>query len=106
MFKYIEYIPIFGYKRVIQVLNQICESMHKDDYVEALEQIQYAQEPEKFYTTHSMPAIEEIVKKPKKRYIDYLIKQYNPSEIINMAQKYGAPFTSIFQIKKMTGFSA
>lgn len=98
-------VNLFGYKRVMQILNQLRASMHNSDYVEVLEQIQYAQEPEAFYAAHLIPPIEEIVKKPKKRYIDQLIKQYSPSDIVAMAQKYGAPFTSIFQIKKMTGLS-
>lgn len=99
-------VNLFGYKRVMQILNQLRASMHNSDYVEVLEQIQYAQEPEAFYAAHLIPSIEEIVKKPKKRYLDQLIKQYSPSDIVEMAQKYGATFTSIFQIKKMTGLSA
>jgi hypothetical protein len=99
-------INLFGYTRVLSVLNQIRPSMYEEDYSEALEQIQYAQEPEIFYTLHTIPPIEEIVKKPKQRYINQLIKHYNPSEIIKLAQKHGAPFSSIFQIKKMTGDNA
>ena len=99
-------ISLFGYTRVLSVLNQIRPSMYEEDYSEALEQIQYAWEPEIFYTHHAIPPIEEIVKKPKQRYINQLIKHYNPSEIIELAQKYNAPFSSIFQIKKMTGDNA
>ena len=61
---------------------------------------------ESYFQTHTLPSMEELLRHPKKRYIDYLSKRYSADELVKMAQEKKVPFNSLFQIKKMTGLSA
>ncbi len=98
-------LKMFGYERVISELYNNASIMPKEDYTEALEQIKYADEPDSYFDSYPLPALKQIFKKPKKRYIDALIKQYAPLELINMAKEFGVTYPSMFQIKKMTGLN-
>ena len=98
-------LKLFGYERVFSVLQNHRSAMPEEDYRESLEQIEYAKEPETYFNNHPLPVLEQVLMRPKKRYIDALVKRYDASEIVNMAKEYGASFPSIFQIKKMTGLS-
>ena len=99
-------LKLFGYKRVISVLHNNAAIMLKEDYTEVEEQIEYANEPNIYFNNHSLPTLKQVLKKPKKRYIDALIKQYTPFELIALAKEFNVTYPSLFQIKKMTGLSA
>ncbi len=99
-------LKLFGYKRLMTILESNRPIMPAEDHAEALDQIKYANEPGSYFNKHKLPALDQILKKPKKRYIDALITKYDPAEIITMAKEHGASYPSLFQIKKMTGFNA
>lgn len=99
-------LKLFGYERVISELHKNATSMPKEDYTEVLEQIAYANDPDGYFDSHPLPTLKQVLKRPKKRYIDALVKQYTPSELITMAKAFNVTYPSIFQIKKMTGLSA
>ena len=98
-------LRMFGLQRVMSELNNNQSRIPIEDYEEALEQIEYANEPEAYFDHYALPSLKQILKKPKKRYIDALVKQYAPSELLIMAKEFGATYPSLFQIKKMTGLS-
>ncbi len=99
-------IRLFGIDRVISVLIKLKDHLADEDFKEAQEQIEFAIDSESFYHTHLIPSLENILRHPKKRYIDYLFKKYSVEQLIDMAKTQGVPFSSIFQIKKMAGLSA
>lgn len=99
-------LRLFGIERVQSVLSKLKENMDEEDYNEAQEQIDFAMDAEEYFQTHTLPPIEELLRYPKKRYIDYLSKRYSADELVKMAQERKVPFNSLFQIKKMTGLSA
>lgn len=79
--------------------------MNLEDYAEAHEQIDFAVDSEKYFQTHIIPPIEELLRHPKTRYIIYLAQQYSMEELIKMAKERNVPFNVIFQIKKIIGLS-
>lgn len=99
-------IRLFGIDRVKSVLMKLKEHLADEDFREAQEQIEFAIDADSFYHTHPTPSVENILRHPKKRYIDYLCKEYSVEQLIEMAKAQGVPFSSIFQIKKMAGLSA
>ena len=80
--------------------------MNAMDYKEAEEQIEYAVSSEAYNEQHTLPALEEIIRHPKQRYIDRLTQKYSSSEILKIANSNNVHFTTLFQIKKMLGDSA
>lgn len=76
-----------------------------EDYNEASEQIEFAIDSESYFEAHPLPALEELLRHPKKRYITYLSKQYGADELVKMAQEKKVPFNALFQIKKMIGIN-
>lgn len=99
-------IRLFGIERVHTILMKLEKTMPIEDYNEAKEQIEFSIDPETYFQDHPLPALEELLRHPKKRYITYLSKQYSADELVKMAQEKKVPFNSLFQIKKMTGRSA
>lgn len=99
-------LMLFGLERVKSELNNIQSQIPKEDYTEALEQIEYANDPEVYFDKYPLPGLKQVLKNPKKRYIDALIKHYTPSELLRMAKELELPYPALFQIKKMTGLSA
>lgn len=99
-------LMLFGLERVKSELNNIQSQIPKEDYTEALEQIEYANDPEVYFDKYPLPGLKKVLKNPKKRYIDALIKHYTPSELLRMAKELELPYPALFQIKKMTGLSA
>jgi hypothetical protein len=99
-------IRLFGIERVRSILIKLREIMPLEDYNEALEQIEFAIDSETYFKNHPLPALEELLRHPKKRYMTYLTKQYSADELVKMAQERKVPFSALFQIKKMVGLSA
>lgn len=99
-------LRLFGIERIHAVLSKLKEIIAVEDYNEAKEQIDFAIDAENYYVTHTFPPIEELLRHPKKRHIDYLSKRYSADELVKMAQEKKVPFNSLFQIKKMIGLSA
>lgn len=65
-------LRLFGIERVRLVLSKLKENMNLEDYAEAHEQIDFAVASEKYFQTHTIPPIEELLHHPKTRYIIYL----------------------------------
>ncbi len=99
-------IRLFGIERVRSILMKLENTIPIEDYNEASEQIEFSIDPETYFDNHPLPALEELLRHPKKRYITYLSKQYSADELVKMAQEKKVPFNTLFQIKKMTGVSA
>lgn len=99
-------LRLFGIERVRSVLSKLKENMAEEDYNEAQEQIDFVMDAEEYFQMYTLPPIDELLRHPKKRYIDYLSKLYSADELVKMAQEKKVPFNSLFQIKKMTGLSA
>lgn len=99
-------IRLFGIERVRSILMKLRNTMPVEDYNEASEQIEFAINPETYFEAHPLPALEELLRHPKKRYITYLNTLYSADELVKMAQEKKVPFNALFQIKKMAGLSA
>lgn len=97
-------LKLFGYERVIHVLQKI--EMHPSDYTEASEQVLYAYDRENYYKTHTLPPLHDILKHPKKRYVDALLDQYSADTLIEMAQKQEVSYPALFSLQKMTSSAA
>ncbi len=96
----------FGYQRVVALLKKQKNNMHPNDYQEALEQIDYSENPKEFFQIYTLPSVYQMLQHPKKRYIDTLQKQYTPENIYAMAKEYKISYPSLFQIKKMMEYVA
>lgn len=96
-------IRLFGIERVRSILMKFRNTMPIEDYHEAQEQIEFSIDPETYFENHPLPALEELLRHPKKRYITYLSKQYDAETLVKIAQEKKVPFNALFQIKKIIG---
>lgn len=96
-------IRLFGIERVRSTLMKLENTMPIEDYNEASEQIEFAIDSESYFENYPLPALEKLLRHPKKRYIIYLSKKYSADELVKMAEEKKVPFNSLFQIKKMIG---
>ncbi|MFK5938307.1 MAG: hypothetical protein QM497_07920 [Sulfurimonas sp.] len=94
---------LFGTQRVRKLLEKNKEHMPVEDYEEALEQIEYGLSSRQYQKTHTLPSIEEIIQKPKQRYIDILHQKYSKEEILKMAAGNNTSYPVLFKLKKMLG---
>lgn len=99
-------IRLFGIERVMAVLMKLKKTIPSEDFKEAHEQIDFVMDADEYFEKHTIPAMEEVLRHPKKRYIAYLSKRYGADELLKIAQEKKVPFNSLFQIKKMVGISA
>jgi hypothetical protein len=99
-------LKLFGYERVIKVLKKIKKQIHHDDYQEALEQIEYANDSENFFKKYHLPSLDKILKYPRKRYIEKLLTRYSTQQILDLAKEQHVSFPALFQLKKITGVAA
>lgn len=96
---------LFGAKRVQKTLEKNKKHMTTQDYNEAQEQIEYSISSKRYQKKYTIPPIEEILKRPKKRYIDILHQKYSNSEILEIAAANNISYPALFQLKKMIGES-
>ena len=96
---------LFGAKRVKKTLEKNKKHMTTQDYNEAEEQIEYSISSKRYQKKYTIPPIEEILKRPKKRYIDILHQKYSNSEILEIAVANNISYPALFQLRKMIGES-
>ena len=97
---------LFGTARVRKTLQKNKKYMPLVDYEEALQQVEYAISSSQYKKTYKVPPIEEIVKKPKQRFIDILRQQYSKEEILKIAANNDVSYPIIFKLQKMLGKEA
>jgi hypothetical protein len=97
---------LFGAARVRKILQKNKKYIPLVDYEEALQQVEYAISSSQYKKIYKVPPIEEIVKKPKQRFIDILRQQYSKEEILKIAANNDVSFPIIFKLQKMLGIEA
>lgn len=94
-------LQLFGAERLKKTAQKRLRPSDEAAYTEAMEQIAYAEDPERFYADHPLPTLEHFLTHPKKREAKWLVEHYGKDTVLRAAEQNTDSFTALFRIRKM-----